>query len=76
MSWIRILIISTIAWLLYRLIRFLITRPRHVTASKQTQMVRCSFCNLYVVEDTAVHRGDHYYCSEEHYRKMTGENPG
>ena len=40
--------------------------------SKGGRMVRCEKCGVYVPEEDACRRGDHYFCSDEH----RGPDPG
>lgn len=36
---------------------------------KEQEMVRCSYCEVYVPVQEAIKSRDCYYCSKEHYQK-------
>jgi hypothetical protein len=36
---------------------------------KHQEMVRCSYCDVYVPVEEAIKSRNHYYCSKEHHKK-------
>ena len=70
MNLIRVLIIALLGWLVYRMIRSALNKPRGGRAAKpvalSTDMVRCHYCGIHIPKDEALQQGEHYYCSPEH----------
>jgi len=72
MSFLRLLFLAFIIWLLYRLIRKL-TDKRDFGSRKSletTHMVRCAYCDVYTIKQNAYFRENNYYCSPDHYEKQ------
>lgn len=74
MSLIRLLVLAGIIWLLYRVIKkLLVKKDAGGSSTAPTPMVRCAWCNVYIVRQDACLKDQHYYCSLEHYRKRMEE---
>jgi uncharacterized protein len=65
---IRILVlllgIGLVVWILFRLARGRAVEDR--PQKRVGEMVRCSYCGVYVPRNEAVQKGNHYFCSQEH----------
>ncbi len=63
----RILILIAIALFLYIIInnqlrKLKSTRPKTITE----QMVQCEHCGLHILQNEAIEKDHHFFCSEEH----------
>lgn len=70
MNLIRVLIIGLLAWLVYRMIRKALSKPRtrgpRQAERLSTNMVRCEVCGVHVPQSEALERDGVFYCSTEH----------
>lgn len=77
MNLIRVLIIGLLVWLVYRMIRAALNKPRRQGPTKpaalSTDMVRCQHCGIHIPRDEALQQGDAFYCSPEHREQDQGE---
>ena len=72
MAIIRLLLVIIAIWLVYRFIKKTVfTSITKEKPDKRAKMVRCPFCEVYITKSDAYSRDDKFYCSYEHYRKMT-----
>ncbi|MGM0595051.1 MAG: PP0621 family protein [Pseudomonadota bacterium] len=66
----RLIAIGLIVWLLYRMFRRLLDRPRpQERPPKQVdgqKMVRCAHCGIHIPQNEALERDGESYCSPEH----------
>ena len=70
MQLLRIIILLGIIYLGYRLLRKLVKNKSSGTKNpKTTRMVRCAYCNVYIVREDALEKDEIYFCSTEHYNK-------
>lgn len=71
MSLLRLLFIAGIIWLLYRLIKKLTFKrnPDNRKTLETTHMVRCTYCDTYIIRQDACFREDSFFCSPDHYAK-------
>lgn len=70
MSLIRLLFLIGIIYIAYRLVRKLAENNNSsISEQKTTSMVRCAFCNVYVIKQEACFRDNNYYCNPEHYEQ-------
>ena len=72
MTFFRLLFFLCIIWLLYRLVKML-TVKRDTSSNKSletTHMVRCAFCNVYIIREDALYKENNYYCSPDHCTKQ------
>lgn len=78
MGLVRILILVALIWLVWRLIRPLLSsRPANTTNADPQKMVACRWCGVHAPETAMTHREGHYFCDDEHHRlwqeKQRGE---
>jgi formylmethanofuran dehydrogenase subunit E len=71
MTFLRLLFIAGVIWLLYRLARklFVKTDTDSRKSLETTHMVRCAYCNVYTTKQDAYLKEDNYFCSSDHYEK-------
>jgi len=64
----RILVLIVIGLLLYIIINNLLRNSRRPSSDNVSseKMVRCSYCNLHLLEQEAIKHGSNYFCSQEH----------
>ena len=63
----RILVLIVIGLLLYIIIGNLFRKKGLTKPSDELEkMVRCSHCDLHILEREAIKAGDSYFCSQEH----------
>lgn len=78
MSIIRLLLLIVVIWAVYRFIRGLlfssVKRDKQNKQDKPTKMVKCPYCSVYITKADAYSCDDRFYCSYDHYRKMTNHN--
>lgn len=72
MSFLRLLLLAFIIWLLYRLVRKLTVKGDSGgrKSLETTPMVRCTYCDVYTIKQNAYFRENNYYCSPGHYEKQ------
>lgn len=75
MSFIRLLLIAGIIWLLFHLIKKLVSKGDADPGKSLeiTPMVRCGYCDVYLVRQDAYFKDNNYYCSPDHYEKKQQE---
>jgi len=74
MAIIRLLLVIVAIWLVYHFIyRAVISSGKNNKLKKPAKMVRCPFCEVYITESDAYSCDDKFYCSYEHYKKMTSQ---
>jgi hypothetical protein len=72
MAVIRLMLVIVAIWLIYRFInRTVFTSTKKNEPYKPEKMVRCQFCEVYITKSDAYSHNEKFYCSYEHYRKMT-----
>ena len=72
MAIIRLLLVIVAIWVVYRFVnRIIFTPVIRNKPEKPAKMVRCPFCEVYITKSDAYSHDDKYYCSYEHYKKMT-----
>jgi hypothetical protein len=75
MTIIRILLVIFVIWLVYRLInKTIIASVKKNKLNKPAKMVRCTFCEVYITRTEAYLHDDKFYCSYDHYKKMTSHD--
>lgn len=63
----RILILLAIGLLLYVIFRRLFRQIKNERQTEKTEkMVRCEQCGLHLIEQEAIQKNHHYFCSTEH----------
>jgi len=65
----RILVLIAIGLLLYIILSKFIRQARIGKGSPiidSENMVQCHYCQLHILEQEAIAKGDYYYCSKEH----------
>jgi len=74
MGLIRLIAIAFIIWLVIYIARQLLQKhgqsPGKKPAMKIGTMVRCEHCGLHIPENEAINENGHYYCCEEHRKKL------
>jgi hypothetical protein len=64
-----------LAGLLRRLLSGKLNSPRHNPEVRSSKMVRCAYCQLYVLQDDAIRTSDNlYYCSQDHKKLMINKD--
>ena len=69
MNLIRLIILALVIWLIYRMVRQMLAKPRAKKPSRPqvgTDMVRCAHCGIHIPDNEALYRDGQPYCSEEH----------
>lgn len=69
MNLIRLIILALVIWLIYRMVRHMLAKPRAEQPSRPqvgTDMVRCAHCGIHIPDNEALYRDGQPYCSEEH----------
>lgn len=75
MAIIRLLLVIVAIWLVYRFVsRTVFTPIIKNKPGKPAKMVRCPFCEVYITKSDAYSHDDKFYCSYDHYKKMTNVN--
>lgn len=81
MAIIRLLLLIVAIWVVYRFIRgpifTAVKRDKQHKQDKQdkpAKMVKCPYCSVYITKSDAYSCDDGFYCSYDHYRKMTSHS--
>jgi len=74
MGLIRLIAIAFIIWLVIYIARQLLQKRSQSQEKKPTMkigtMVQCERCGLHIPENEAVKENGHYYCCEDHRKKL------
>ena len=75
MGIIRLLLLIAVIWVVYRFMRgTVLSSVKRDKPDKPAKMVKCPFCEVYITKSDAYSHDDQFYCSYDHYRKMTSQN--
>lgn len=75
MSLLRLLFLLGFIYIAYRLVRKLVVKNASVTGDqKTTSMVRCAFCDVYIVRQDAYIKDNNFYCNTDHYERAMKKN--
>lgn len=70
MSLLRLIFLFGIIYIVYRLVRKLTAKNNSaVSTQKTTSMVRCAYCDVYIVKQDAYLKDNKFYCDPGHYEK-------
>lgn len=74
---IRLLIIIMAVFAVYYLSRRILSGPSgnsgNSTAIRHSKMVKCGYCQVYIVEEDAVGKPGDFYCSTDHKNRAQSD---
>ena len=76
MSLLRLLFLISVVYIIYRLFRSLtVKRDSGENTLETTSMVRCAYCDVYIVKKEAYIKNNNFYCNSDHYdRSLENES--